>query len=126
MKKSDEMIALGTLYNKINAKYPNKEATNRVFKEKALELANKGAISKEAVKDAFYCFIPEEREKQISEIKNSVQKSEKGYSSKQAADRIESLIDQVLSDDIRRNSVGAPYEPDPCSGGRSSVGRSPC
>ena len=126
MKKSDEMIALGTLYNKINAKYPSKEATNRVFKEKALELASKNAISKEAVKDALYCFVPEEREKQINEIKGSVQKSEKGYSSKQAADRIESLIDQVLSDDIRRTSSGAPYEPDPCTSSRASYGRSPC
>jgi hypothetical protein len=126
MKRSDEMIALATLYNKINAKYPNKEATARVFKEKAKELSSKGAISTEAVKDAFYCFIPEEREKQIQAIKDSVQKSEKGYSSKQAADRIESLIDEVLSDDIRRNSFGAPYEPDPCIGGRGCSSRSPC
>lgn len=124
--KADDMIALGTLYNKINAKYQNKEAIARVFKEKANILVKKGAVSAESVKDALYCFIPEEREKQIQEIKDSVQKSEKGYSSKQAADRIESLIDEVLSDNIRRNSIGASYEPDPCIGGRGCSSRSPC
>ena len=124
MKKPDEMIALATLYNKISEKYPNRDATARVFKEKAKELVNLGAVSSEAVKDALYCFIPSEREKQIEQIKSTVQKSKNGYSSKQARDRVESLIDKVLSDDVQRNCAGVPYTPDPCIGGGGS--RSSC
>lgn len=124
MKKPDEMIALATLYNKINEKYPNRDATVRVFKEKARELVNLGAISSEAMKDALYCFVPSEREMQIEQIKKSVQKSKNGYSSKQAGERVESLIDKVLSDDVQRNSIGVPYTPDPCIGGGGS--RSSC
>ena len=122
MQKSDEMIALGTLYNKIRQSYPMQEGTERVFKEKVRELAKSGAISKESAQDALYCFIPSERIKQIEEYKKIGQTKNKGYSSQSTAEKVESLIDQILSDDIKRNRDGTPYEPDPCShngGGRS-------
>ena len=46
MRKSDEMIALGTLYNKICERNPS-VSTNitKIFKEKAQELIRRGNIS---------------------------------------------------------------------------------
>ena len=70
MRKSDEMIALGTLYNKICERNPSVSANiTEIFKEKAQELIRRGNISEQSVKDALYCFFPNEREKQIAEYK---------------------------------------------------------
>ena len=123
MKRTDEMIALCTLYNKLDAKYSNKTTVERTFREKAKELIAHGAVSTEAVKDALYCFVPSEREKQIKAYRKEGQTKDRGYSSQSAADKFDSLIDEVLSDDAPSN-ISFSSNSDPCS--RSGGGRSSC
>jgi hypothetical protein len=126
MKKSDEMIALSTLYNKICELNPSVSANIAdIFKEKSTELIRRGNISEQSVKDALYCLFPNEREKQIQEYKKQGrEEAEPMYSSKTTSKKMHSLIDEILSNNTSYSSISSSRTYDPCSGGTCS--RSSC
>lgn len=125
MRKSDEMIALSTLYNKICERNPSVSSNIAdIFKDKATELVKRGNISEQSVKDALYCFFSDERNKQIQEYKQQGRAEETIYSSKTTSTKMNSLIDEVLSDSMSYSSFHSSRTADPCSGG--SCVRSSC
>lgn len=125
MQKTDEMIALATLYNKISDKYTSIRTRESTFKTKVEELVSKGIVSTEAGKDALYCFIPAERASQIDEYKENTQNKESPYSSLSVAKRFEDLIDEVLSDTPSFNLGRSSLISDPCTG-CGPISRSSC
>ena len=145
MKRTDEIIFVLSLYNKLSDKYPNMDDSSlkEILKSSLKSAKTRGiSISEDSIKKSLILLFDDERKKAIKLIKTSAieeYKKEENkakrahsqpYSQKEDGEKLGKLIDIILSDDsvVSQLKSKREPEPDPChSSIRSSFsGISPC
>ena len=134
MKKSDEMIFVLSLYNKISDQNPNLSQGLILNKLNAAceKLISAGEIKRETYQDCVYALFPKEREKQIKEYKQQgadekmTSLTASPYSAGVNANDINKMVDDILNDKpvTLPSSSSFSIDSDPC--GRPCYGRSHC
>lgn len=128
MKKSDEMIFVLSLYNKISDQNPSLSEKDVFKKLKSVceKLIRENEIKFESYQDCIYALFPNERKKQI-EVYKQQGADEKAVSSPYSVDvntyNISKMVDDILQDKpvaLHHSAISPSIDPCSCCMGRSS------